>query len=133
MVLTQYTQKITLPTSAIDLYTVLLDERKNSSFTGDFAQITDQEGASFTLYGGQVVGQNIILERGKKIVWSFRFDSPEWPQQLYSEAALILNPLTNNSCELELFHTAIPEPFNNRVIQFWNEQIWEPLTYYLER
>ncbi len=133
MTLTNFTQQITIPTSTLDVYTVLMDERRHSSFTGDFAHIQDKEGATFSLYDGQFEGKNEVLERGKKIIWSFKINDSKWPTHHYSEAALILQEQGENACTVELFHTAIPEGFEQRIAHFWNELVWEPLTYYLER
>lgn len=133
MTLQSFTQKIVIPTSALDVYTIFLDERRHSSFTGDIAVIHDAEGAKFTLYDGLITGKNEVLERGQKIIWSFAFVDANWPANHFSEAALILNSIDNKSCEVELYHTAIPEDFIERVEKFWNEMMWEPLTYYLER
>jgi activator of HSP90 ATPase len=133
MTLTNFTQQLTIPTSALDVYTVLMDERRHSSFTSDFAHIQDQEGTAFSLYDGQFEGKNEVLERGKKIIWSFKVNDPNWPLHHYSEAALILQQQSEDSCTIELFHTAIPAGFEQRIEHFWNELIWEPLTYYLER
>lgn len=133
MTLHTFTQKTSIPTSALDLYTVLLDERRHSSFTGDIAVIHDEEGTKFTLYDGLIEGKNEVLERGEKIIWSFAFVDANWPTNHFSEAALIIKNTDNEMCEVELYHTAIPEGFEERIATFWNEMMWEPLRYYLER
>lgn len=132
MKLADITQVIYFKTSSSDIYTILTDERRHSSFTGDFVHIKDSEDEPFSLYDGLVTGKNIILEKGKKIVWSFMFHRPGWPDHHFSEAALIFTDI-NNECQVELFHTAIPEAFCKELEVFWQENYWEPLKYYLER
>lgn len=126
-------QTVFFNTTAADVYTILTDERRHSSFTGDFVHIKDSEDEPFSLCDGLVTGKNIILERGKKIVWSFRYNGSGWPENHYSEAALLLTDQPDHTCSLELFHTDIPEAFKPELERFWKERYWEPLAYYLER
>jgi activator of HSP90 ATPase len=132
MKLADINQVVYFKTSSSDIYTILTDERRHSSFTGDFVHIKDSEDEPFSLYDGLVTGKNIILEKGKKIVWSFMLHKPGWPADHFSEAAIILTD-ANNECRLELFHTAIPESFCKELETFWKDNYWEPLQYYLER
>lgn len=132
MILKSISQSHSFPTTAADIYTILTDERRHSSFTGDLVHITDSEDEPFTLSDGLVSGKNVVLERGKKIIWSFQYHKPGWPEGHFSEAAIILSDTAKNKCRLELFHTAIPETFTGELEQFW-KQNWEALTYYLER
>lgn len=132
MILKSISQTHIFPTSASDIYTILTDERRHSSFTGDLVHITDSEDEHFTLSDGLISGKNVVLEKGKKIIWSFQYHKPGWPEEHFSEAAIILSDIPENKCTLELFHTAIPEAFIAELDQFW-KQNWEALTYYLER
>lgn len=133
MNLTDFQQVVNLPTSAMDVYTILLDERRHSSFTGDFVHIEDVEGTPISLYDGLVVGKNIVLERGYKIIWSFIYAKPGWPEGHESEAAIVITDTDSGECRLELFHTAVPVLFKEELQQFWNENYWEPLQYYIAR
>lgn len=132
MDLTGFSQTILFRTTPLDVYTILMDERRHSSFTGDFVQIEDSEDQPFSLADGLITGKNVVLERGRKIIWSFRMNKEGWPQDHFSEAAIILSS-EQDGCRLELFHTAIPEAFAKELEVFWKHHYWEPLEYYLAR
>ncbi|MFN7313725.1 MAG: SRPBCC domain-containing protein [Bacteroidota bacterium] len=123
----------TFHTAALDIYTILLDERKHGSFTGDFVQITDKEGEHFSLKDGEITGKNVVLERGKKIIWSVILNHADWPKNHVSEVAIILQAHTANETKLDLYHTAIPEQFINQFKVLWQESYAEALHFYLER
>ena len=132
MILKSISQTHYFPTSAADIYTILTDERRHSSFTGDLVHITDSEDEHFTFNDGLVSGKNMVLERGKKIIWSFQYHKPGWPEEHFSEVVINLSDTAANECRLELSHTAIPESFAGELDQYWKKN-WESLTYYLER
>lgn len=132
MTLLNITQTETFNTTTHDIYTILLDDRRHASFTGDFVQISDKENESLSLCDGEVVGKNVVLERGKKIIWSLKFTANNWPQNHWSEAAIVLTETDEEACQLELFHTAIPDEFIVLFETMW-ARYWESLRYYLER
>lgn len=109
-----------------------MDERRHASFTGTFAQIEDKEGSSFSLYDGYITGKNIVLERGKKIVQTWKAKEEHWPDDHFSEAAFILSEHPDG-CEVQLFHTAVPEEYAEAIEEGWLTYYWEPMKYYIER
>lgn len=123
----------TFNTSAIDIYTILTDERRHASFTGELVKVSEKEGDEIVLVDGKVIGKSVILERGKKIIWSLVWIDAKWPNNHFSESAIILTDNPNGTCTVELFHTAIPHEFTEEIKQFWPTQYWESLRYYLER
>ncbi len=125
-------QTIILPTDALDVYTCIMDARKHSSFTGDETIIEDKEGTDFTAFGGYIQGKNIVLERGKKIVQTWRANEEGWPADLYSEVVFIFKDV-EDGCELDFYHTAIPAVVAERISSGWQEYYWEPLRIYLNR
>lgn len=133
MLLTDLHLSEILNTTALDVYTILTDERRHGSFTGDEVYVSDIEGDRVSLADGTTVGKAVILERGKKIIWSLSWIDPRWPENHQSEVVIILSDNTNNTCTLELFHTAIPQQLADEIRQFWPTRYWESLRYYLER
>jgi activator of HSP90 ATPase len=120
-------------TTALDIYTILTDERRHGSFTGDVVFVSDTEGDRVSLADGAIFGKAIILERGKKIIWSLAWLDENWPKNHISEVAIILTDRTDGACTVELFHTSIPQEFADEIKQFWPTHYWESLRYYLER
>ncbi len=125
-------QTLVFPTDALDFYNCIMDARKHSSFTGDEAIIEDKEGANFTVFGGYAQGKNIVLERGKKIVQTWRANQEGWPANHYSEVVFILKDV-EGGCELDFYHTAVPPAVADAIEKGWYEYYWEPLRIYLER
>lgn len=125
-------QTLTFPTTPLDLYQCLMDERKHSSFTGSPAVIEDKEGTNFTAYDGYIEGKNIALERGKKIVQTWKANEEEWPANHFSEVVFSLTE-SPEGCSLEFYHTAVPEALLQDIEAGWTQYYWDPLRYYLNR
>lgn len=119
-------------TDRFDCYTCLMDARKHSSFTGDEARIEDAEGKAFTAFGGYINGKNLSLERGRKIVQSWRANEPEWPLDYFSEVVFEFRDI-EGGCELKLQHKGVPGMLVEQMEKGWTEFYWEPLRIYLER
>ena len=133
MLLTDLHQSEMFNTTALDIYTILTDERRHGSFTGDDVFVSDMEGDSVSLKDGAIVGKAVVLERGKKIIWSLTWLDANWPQNHISEAEIILTDNADGTCTLALFHTNIPKDFLTEIKAFWLQHYWESLRYYLER
>ena len=133
MLMTDLHQSEIFNTTALDIYTILTDERRHGSFTGDAVFVSDTEGDRVSLADGAIFGKAIFLERGKKIIWSLRWNNTKWPENHFSEVAIILTDRPDGTCTVELFHTSIPQEFAAEIKQFWPSHYWESLKYYLER
>jgi activator of HSP90 ATPase len=133
MLLTDLHQSEIFNTTAIDIYTIFTDERRHGSFTGDDVFVSETVGDSVSLKDGAIIGKAVVLERGKKIIWSLTWLDANWPQNHISEAAIILTDNADGTCTLALFHTNIPEAFIAEIKTFWLQHYWESLRYYLER
>lgn len=125
-------QTIVFKTDAIDLYNCIMNARIHSSFTGDEAIVEDKEGTTFSAFGGYITGKNIVLERGQKIIQTWRANEEGWPADHYSEVVFAFTPVEDD-CQLDFFHMAIPEAVFDRIEKGWSEYYWEPLKVYLER
>jgi activator of HSP90 ATPase len=120
-------------TDANDLYKCIMDSRIHSSFTGGAANIEDKEETLFDAFDGYITGKNMVLERGKKIVQTWRADEEGWPENHFSEVVFIFTALENNKTQLDFYHTAIPEHKAESIANGWKEFYWEPLKIYLDR
>jgi len=125
-------QQLILPTTSVDAYTCIMDERIHSSFTAAPARIKDVEGSMFTAYDSYIEGENIVLERGKKIVQKWRANETDWPKHHFSEVVFIFSP-HEEGCVLDFYHTDIPETLVESIRNGWEEYYWEPLRFYLNR
>lgn len=123
---------LTFPTTARDLYECLMDARKHSSFTGAPATIEDKEGTSFTAWDGYIEGEQVVLERGKKIVQKWKANEEDWPDGHWSEVVFLFSD-TVDGARLEFYHSEIPEVLYESIAKGWSEYYWDPLRIYIER
>jgi activator of HSP90 ATPase len=130
-----YTQKVILPTSAIDAYECFTDERKLYSFTASPAQIQAVEQTHFMCFDGQVKGKNIVLEHGHKIIQAWEMIHPQWPLNHLSEVCLIFTQDIQQpqQCEVQLIHSYLPQGLLQDMAAWWKNQVWDSLHFYLER
>src|ERR1700722_13758316 len=61
-------QEVELNATPMRVYKALLSSKQFSEFTHMKAQIKDSEGGALTMFGGLVVGRNIELVPGQRIV-----------------------------------------------------------------
>jgi activator of HSP90 ATPase len=125
-------QTLIFPTDSLDLYNCIMNARIHSSFTGDEAIIEDKEGTLFSAFGGYITGQNIVLQRGKKIIQTWKATEEGWPENHFSEVVFLFKNI-DGGCELDFFHTDIPTLKAEAIEKGWKEYYWEPLRIYLER
>lgn len=109
-----------------------MDERIHASFTAAPAHIEDREGTRFRLFDDYIVGENVVLEKGKKIVQKWRAVESNWPDTHYSEVVYIFTPQADG-CLLDFYHNEIPEALFDQITKGWEENYWEPLKFYLLR
>ena len=65
-------QEINLKASPQRIYEVLLDSKQFAAFTGMPADIDPKVGGAFSMFGGLIVGRNIELIPGQRIVQAWR-------------------------------------------------------------
>ncbi len=85
-------------------------------------------GGAFTLFGGYIVGRQIELVPGERIVQIWRVQG--WPKGVYSIARFELLD-QGGSTRLVFDHTAFPRGQAEHLASGWQEHYWEPLARYL--
>lgn len=123
----------TFNTTALDIYTILTDLRRHSSFTSDIISGTDKEGATLSLHDGKLIGKTVVLEPAKKIIWSVSWVDENWPQNHPCEIAIVLADKANETCLVDVFITAIPTAFEAQLKTFWQQNYFDALAYYIDR
>lgn len=104
------------------LYECLTDERKVSAFTGGHCQIGLSDGAPFNMFGGSVVGTTVSIEKDKKWVQKWRFQS--WPEGHFSTVTWDFQA-DGDKTQLILTQTDIPASDFERTKQGWEEFFWK--------
>jgi uncharacterized protein YndB with AHSA1/START domain len=92
------------------VFELLTSGSQFSAATGQPAEITDREGASFSLFGGRVEGRQIELVPGQRVVQAWRFGSGHpsaWEPGVYSMVRFALEP-AGDGTRLVIDHAGIP-------------------------
>src|SRR3984885_6441141 len=83
-------EEIELKAAPQRIYEVLLDAKQFAAFTGMPAEIDAKPGGAFSMFGGQIVGRNVELVPGQRIVQAWR--PTHWDPGIYSIAAFVFQP-----------------------------------------
>jgi uncharacterized protein YndB with AHSA1/START domain len=101
-----------------DVFTALTNPFTIELWSGDKAVMSNEVGAEFSLWGGDIVGKNIEVVENEKLVqqWYFGDDDEKTP----SIVTMKIWPKKGNS-SVELTHTNIPDEAYENIVEGWNE------------
>jgi activator of HSP90 ATPase len=115
-------QTITFEASPHEIYEMLMDSKKHSDFTGSTAKISREVGGKFTVWGGDISGENMELVKDRKIVQKWR--SGDWPEGHFSTAAFELKA-DGKKTRLTLTQTDVPNDKYESIKQGWIDFYWD--------
>ncbi len=121
-------QEVAFKASPQRLDNLLLDSSLFAAFTGMPAQIDRKPGGAFTTFGGLVVGRNIEIIPGQRIVQAWR--PTHWDPGVYSIVRFELKPQGAETV-IVLDHTGFPEGEYDHLNPGWPLRYWDPLRKYL--
>lgn len=121
-------QEVELPAAASRIEGVLLDAKQFAAFTRLAATIDPQEGGALSLFGGLVVGRNIEIVPGERIVQAWR--PTHWDPGVYSVAKFAFKPGSSRTLVI-LDHTGFPAGEFDHLSAGWYAHYWEPLKKFL--
>ncbi len=110
------------------IYDVLLDSKLFATFTGLPAEIDPREGGAFSMFGGLIVGRNVELVPGQRIVQAWR--PAHWTPGIYSIVKFELKE-QGPQTRLELDHTGFPEGESDSLDHGWKSHYLVPLAKFL--
>jgi activator of HSP90 ATPase len=108
---------------------VLLDSKQFAAFTGMTAEIDPKEGGSFSMFDGMIVGRNIELIPGQRIVQAWR--PTHWDPGIYSVVKFELRPQGSETL-IVLDHTGFPQGEFDHLNPGWKWRYWDPLKKFLK-
>jgi activator of HSP90 ATPase len=121
-------QEVDIRASPQRIYDVLMDQKQFASMTGRTAEIDPKEGGAFSLFGGLIVGRNIELVPGVRVVQAWR--PGHWDPGVYSMARFELKA-KGSFATIVFAHTGFPEGEYDSLLSGWNGHYWGPLAKYL--
>lgn len=117
-------QEIALTAACSRVEAALLDAKQFAAFTGMAATIDAHEGGAFSLFRGMIVGRNVELVAGKRIVQAWR--PPDWEPGVYSLVRFEFRT-SGSGTLVVLDHTGFPPGDFAHLSSGWQEHYWEPL------
>lgn len=106
------------------IYNTWLSSKGHSEMTGGEANISDVTGDSFTTWDGYISGENLLLEKNKRIVQSWRtseFEDHEPDSQIEIQLSE-----QGGKTVLTLIHTNLPES-GEHYRAGWEEHYFQPM------
>jgi len=104
------------------VYELLADSRQRTQVTGRKATISRQVGGAFSTDNGRVTGVNVDLVPGKRLVQAWRHH--DFPDGIYSMAAITLAPTSRGGTELVLTHRGVPKHLIPETEDYWRQGYW---------
>jgi activator of HSP90 ATPase len=121
-----YKKYFIVPAAPEDVYRALTTEATIQLWTGDKAEFTAEEGTEFSLWDGSIVGRNIGLQEGKKIVQQWYFEQEE------PSIVTITLHAHKHGTSAELRHTNIPDAEYDDIVDGWNNSYFADLIEFYE-
>src|SRR3954469_5516684 len=100
-------QKVRFKAAPKTIYGLLADSKQRSALTGRKATMSRHVGGAFSTDNGRVTGVNVDLVPGKRLVQAWR--SHDFPDGVFSMAAITLAPTASGGTELVLTHRGVPK------------------------
>lgn len=116
-------QKVRLKAEPRVVYRTLAESRRRSALTGRKAAISSRVGGAFSTDDGRVTGVNVDLVPGRRLVQAWRRD--DFPEGVYSMAAITLAPTGSGGTELVLTHRGVPKHLIPETENYWRRLYWE--------
>ena len=123
------TQSVVIGSTPDRVYDALMDSKSHAAFTGSPARMSSVVGGKFTAWEGYILGKNLQLVRGKKIVqeWS----TTEWPKGYPPSRLEITLTKSKDGTILKMVHSKVPAEQRDDYAEGWRSYYWAPLKTYL--
>lgn len=119
--------KATLNAAAKDIYDAWLSSEGHTKMTGGEANASNKVGDDFTSWDGYIQGKNLVLEKNKRIVQSWR-TSQFLENETDSQIEVLLKE-GDGTTELTLIHSNVPES-GEHYRKGWDEHYFQPMKKY---
>ncbi len=114
-------QEVEFPVAPAKVYEALLDAKEFAAFSGRPAVITRTVGGAFSLFSAHIIGRNVELVPGKRIVQAWRV--VDWPEGIWSIVRFDLEP-RGTGTHLVFDHTGFPADQRDHLAAGWDANYW---------
>ena len=115
-----------------DVYEALMDSEKHTQFTNAKAEISRENGGSFSMFDGKITGYNIKLVPDEKIIQFWQSHDDGWPQGHLSRVEFRFKKIGKRTL-LKLTHSGVPDKVFETFDMGWHKHYWVPMKKMLER
>jgi activator of HSP90 ATPase len=112
------------------VYQVLTDEKQFAAMSGAPAKIENREGGAFSLFGGAIIGRNLELTEGKRVVQAWR--DPPWAPGLYSVIKFELSA-AGKGTHVSFDQAGYPQSDRASLVAGWKSHYWDPMKAYFRK
>lgn len=124
-------QTVQFNAQPIEVYNLIMDEKKHGAFTGSEVRMSKEPNGTFSIFDGYCHGYNIELIEGQKIVQAWNFAEDGWPDDHFSICTFDIEK-EGDKTTLTFQQTEVPEHKVEELKKGWNEFYWEPMKAFLE-
>jgi len=110
------------------VYQALVNQAQFRAFSGMAATLSAAVGGSFTIFGGHIVGRQLELVPGKRVVQAWR--TVDWPVGIWSVVRFELEA-RGTGTHLVFDQTGFPEGERASLSAGWESHYWSLLKTYL--
>ncbi|MGG3468642.1 SRPBCC family protein [Neobacillus pocheonensis] len=122
-------QEVEFNASPGRIYEILTGSKEFSEVTGGApTEISPEAGGTFSCFGGMILGRNIELVPGVRVVQAWRVKN--WPEGVYSIAKFELTE-QGSKTKLVFDHVGFPEEEGEHLAAGWGANYWSPIEKYL--
>ncbi len=119
-----------IPATPEEIYDTWLDSEGHWAMTGGRAKASAEAGGEFEAWEGYITGKNLDLERGKRILQSWRTAEFQ-PTDEDSELEITLHEVEGGT-RVTLNHRKLP-PHGSQYEQGWIDHYFEPMKLHFGR
>ena len=125
-------QEIDFETSPMSVYNAIMNAKHHAAFTEAEAEVDNKEGGRFTAYDGYIVGENIQLKPGEKIIQNWRAITENWPEDHWSRIEFHISDNEEDGTRLIFVQKDLPKAVAESVANGWHKYYWKPMHSYFK-
>ena len=120
----QIKQIVVFKATPEEVYDAVVDAKKHSKFSQSKATNNAKVGGKFTAYDNYISGENLKLEKGKKIVQ--KWTSTDFPKGHYTEVVFEFKK-QGDGTKLIFTQNNVPDENYADIKKGWIEFYWKPM------
>lgn len=122
-------QTYTIAAPITEVWKAFIEPKYINGWGGGPAKMDEKIGTEFTLWGGDIHGKNIEVQKEKKLVQEWY--GGDWPQP--SRVTFTLTKLSYTQTRVDLLHEDIPDENAGDITDGWKQYYLGAMKKYLEK